>query len=167
MAQEGEAEAQEKPAADARQVMLQKIYVRDASVEVPGAPEIFTREWQPQADVQLNTAVKGLSSDTHEVVLSVTLTAKLEDEIAYLVEVEQAGVFKLIGFKQGQEREHVLGSYCASVLYPYVRETVGDLVLRAGFPQFLLQPVNFDALYHRHRAQRAEAAAAAEKTTKH
>jgi preprotein translocase subunit SecB len=156
-----------------KQVILQKIYVRDASLEVPNAPDIFTQEWSPKLDVQLNTAVQSLSPEVHHVVLTVTLTARLGERTAYHAEVQQGGVFKLAGFGDEDERRAVLGAYCPSVLFPFARETAADLIQRGGFPAFLLQPVNFDALYHQHLAQtRAaqEPAAPAEKTasgTKH
>jgi preprotein translocase subunit SecB len=146
-----------QPKADSKQVILQKIYLRDASLEVPNAPDIFTREWSPKLDVQLNTAVQDLSPEVHHVVLTVSLTARLGDHTAYHVEVQQGGVFKLTGFGDGEERRAVLGAYCPSVLFPFAREAAADLIQRGGFPAFLLQPVNFDALYQQHRAQvRAE-----------
>lgn len=156
-----------------KQVILQKIYVRDASLEVPHAPEIFTQEWSPKLDVQLNTAVQDLSPEVHHVVLTVTLSARLGERTAYHAEVQQAGVFKLAGFGDEEERRAVLGAYCPGVLFPFAREAVADLIQRGGFPAFLLQPVNFDALYHQHLTQTRAAqkpAAPAEKAargTKH
>lgn len=154
--------------ADQRQVAIQKIYVADTSLEVPNAPEIFTKEWKPSVDVQLSTAVKNLSNDTHNVVVTVTVTAKLEDQTAYLVEVQQAGIFLVRGFGSEQEKAAVLGAYCPNLLFPFARESVADLVARAGFPHFLLQPVNFDALYQQH-AKKAKAGAepAAQGATRH
>lgn len=136
-----------------KQVVLQKIYVKDASLEVPNAPEIFTQEWAPKLDVQLNTAVQDLGPDTHQVVLTVTLNARLGERTAYHAEVQQGGVFKLVGFDSEVERRAVLGAYCPSVLFPFAREAAADLIQRGGFPAFLLQPVNFDALYQQHVAQ--------------
>ena len=150
-----------------KQVAIQKIYVKDASLEVPNAPGIFTKEWKPSVDVQLNTAVQDLSDEAHEVVLTVTVTAKLEDETAYLVEVQQAGVFLLKGFSEEAERRGILGAYCPNTMFPFVRETVADLITRAGFPHFLLQPVNFDALYQQHVQQRQQQKTAADAATKH
>jgi preprotein translocase subunit SecB len=157
-------------AATDKQVVLQKIYVKDASLEVPNAPEIFTQEWAPKLDVQLNTAVQDLGADTHQVVLTVTLSARLGERTAYHAEVQQGGVFRLTGFADS-ERRAVLGAYCPSVLFPFAREAAADLIQRGGFPAFLLQPVNFDALYQQHvtqtRAQRqsVEAGKAASDTT--
>jgi preprotein translocase subunit SecB len=144
-------------------VILQKIYVRDASLEVPNAPEIFTQEWSPKLDVQLNTAVQDLSPEVHHVVLTVTLNARLGERTAYHAEVQQAGVFKLAGFEDEEERRAVLGAYCAGVLFPFAREAAADLIQRGGFPAFLLQPVNFDALYQQHRQQTRAPAPDAEK----
>ena len=153
----------EQPA-DPRQVAVQKIYIKDSSLEVPNAPEIFTKEWKPSVDVQLNTAVQNLSDDTHNVVITVTVTAKLEDETAYLAEVQQAGVFLVRGFDNEGETAGVLGAYCPNLLFPFARESIADLVAKAGFPHFLLQPVNFDALYQQHVEKNKQAA---EGATKH
>lgn len=135
-----------------RQVGLQKIYIRDASIEVPDGPRVFTEEYNPEVNVDLNTQIQNLSEETHQVVVTVTVTAKQGDRTAYIVEVQQAGVFQLDGFSDDDERNHVLGAYCPSVLFPYIREAIGDMVQRAGFPHFLLQPVNFDMLYAQHQA---------------
>lgn len=146
-----------------KQVILQKIYVRDISLEVPNSPEIFTLEWSPKLDVQLNTAVQDLSPEVHHVVLTVTLNARLGERTAYHAEIQQAGVFKLTGFADDEERRAVLGAYCPSVLFPFAREAAADLIQRGGFPAFLLQPVNFDALYHQHRQQTRAQSPGAEK----
>lgn len=137
-----------------RQVALQKIYIRDASIEVPNGPRVFTEQYQPEVNVDLNTRIENLSRETHQVTLTVTVTAKQGERTAYIVEVQQAGVFQIDGFDDDAERGHLLGAYCPSILFPYIRESVGDMVQRAGFPHFLLQPVNFDWLYAQH--QRSE-----------
>ncbi len=152
-------------AAPQRQVLLQKIYVKDASLEVPLAPQIFTRQWQPQIDVQVNTDVKPLDGDNFHVVLAVTVTAKLGEDVAFLAETHQAGVFVVRGFASHEERQAVLGGYCPGLIFPFARETIADLVQRGGFPQLLLQPINFEALYLEHanraRSQPGKAPAAA------
>lgn len=142
------------------QVVIQKIYVRDGSVEVPEGAQIFAQNFQPEVSVELNSQVAELPSDNFEVSLTVTVTAKGEGKTAYIVEVQQAGVFQISGFEEQAQRAHVLGAYCPTVLFPYVREAISDLVQRAGFPPFMLQPVNFDALYQQQlqSAQQAEAA---------
>lgn len=143
-----------------RRVTLQKIYVRDASLEVPGAPGVFEGQWQPAVNVDLDMRVDDLGEQRHQVSATATVTAKQEDTTVYIVEVEQAGVFRLTGFDDDEARRQVLGAYCPSVLFPYLREAVSSLVQRAGFPPFLLQPVNFDALYRRHVAAQAQPDAA-------
>lgn len=141
-----------------KQVMLQKIHLKDASLEVPQAPQIYTRPWQPQVDVQLGINVQNVGPDQHQVVLTITVTAKLDEDVAYLVEVEQAGVFLVQGVNDPDEHGAVLGAYCPNILFPYAREAISDLVARGGFPQLLLQPVNFETLYHEHLARRATGA---------
>lgn len=150
-----------------RQVLLQKIFVRDASIEVPNAPAVFTRPWQPQVDVQVNSRVDDLKNEAWQITLSVTVTAKLGEETAFLVEAHQAGVFSVKGFSQNAELGAVLGAYCPNLLFPFARETISDLVQRAGFPQLLLQPINFDALYLEHQRRQQQQAAAAPSTATH
>jgi preprotein translocase subunit SecB len=145
------ADSDDKPVQ--RQALLQKIYLKDASLEVPLAPQIFTRSWQPQLDVQVNTEVKSLGESNWQVLLSVTVTAKLDADVAFLAEVQQAGVFTLTGFAGDAELGPVLGAYCPNLLFPFARETVASLVQHGGFPQLLLQPINFDALYAEHQKQ--------------
>ncbi|HVT36820.1 MAG TPA: protein-export chaperone SecB [Nevskiaceae bacterium] len=135
-----------------RQLLLHKIYLKDASVEVPKAPSVYTRPWQPQMDVQVNTGITQVNGDNWQVLLGVTVTAKLGDDVAFLIEVHQAGIFGLPGFPDG-EREAVLAGHCAGVVFPYAREAISELVQRAGFPAFLLQPINFDAVYAEHNAR--------------
>ncbi len=138
------AEAQEQAQG---QFSIQKIYTKDISFETPSSPAIFANaKWEPEVNVQLNSRAGQMENDMHEVVLSVTITAKVEDKVAYLVEVQQAGIFQAAGFEETQ-KAHLLGAFCPNILFPYVREAVSDLVSRGGFPQMLLQPVNFDALY--------------------
>lgn len=130
-----------------QQFNIAKIYLKDVSFEAPGAPEIFTAgEWKPEVQVELNTQAKKIKPTDFEVVLTVTVTAKLGEQTAYLCEVHQAGIFQLSGFED-QQLGGVLGAYCPAVLFPYAREAVSDLVAKGGFPQMLLGPVNFDALY--------------------
>lgn len=150
------------PQADARTVLLQKIYLKDASVEAPLAPQIFSRPWQPQIDLNVTTGVDDLGSDQFQVVLTITVTAKLGNDTAFLVEVQQAGLFVVRGFARDQERAAVLAGYCPGQLFPFAREAVADFVQKAGFPQLLLQPINFEALLVEHlNRQRNEAAAQA------
>ena len=142
---------------------VEKIYVKDVSFEVPGAPAIFTENVQPELQLNLNQRVQRLGENAFEVVLGVTLTCKAGDKTAYVAEVQQAGVFALVGLEP-QAIDVLLGTQCPNILFPYVRQTVSDLIQAGGFPPFLLQPINFDALYAetlRQRQQQAGADAAA------
>lgn len=149
---------QTKPA---RQFALQKIYLKDTSFEAPNSPAVFQENWQPQVNLNLATAARDAGEDLKEVVLTVTVEAKDKDRTAFLIEVQQAGLFVTKGFSQ-QELGPLLGAYCPNILFPYARETVSDLVTRGGFPQLLLQPVNFDELYTRHVQQQKTGAATAD-----
>lgn len=135
--------AQDKPA---QQFAIQKVYMKDMSFETPNSPSIFTAEWKPDINLQLTSSANPVTEGVFEVVLSVTVTAKLGDKTAYLVEVQQAGIFTVSGFDEGQQGG-MLGAFCPNVLYPFVREAVADLIGKGGFPPVYLAPVNFDALY--------------------
>lgn len=151
----GAPNGQTPPQQGQAQLNLQRIYLKDVSFEAPGAPQIFQQQGQPNVELNLSQRVAQVATDTFEVVLSVTATCKVEDKTAYLAEVHQAGVFGLSGF-DAQAREAVLATYCPNVLFPYVRQTVSDLVQNGGFPPFFLQPINFDALYAEQMRRRAE-----------
>ena len=129
-----------------KQFGIQKIYVKDMSFETPNSPAVFTQDWRPEINLELNSQAHKIAEGVHEVVLSLTVTAKLGDNTAYLAEVQQAGIFALHGFEQA-DIAPMLGAFCPGTLYPYARETVSDLVARGGFPQLVLAPINFDALY--------------------
>lgn len=134
---------------------IQRLYVKDLSVETPNSPQIFLEEWRPELNMDLNTdASLKLDEGVREVVLTVTVTVKIKDKVAFLVEVKQAGIFSMKGFDEEQTK-HMLGSFCPNILYPYAREVVTDAVMRAGFPQLYLAPVNFEALYEQHQKQEA------------
>lgn len=134
---------------------IQRLYVKDMSFEAPNSPEVFLQEWQPELDMDLATKSAPLGEDNHEVVLSITVTVKLKETTVFLVEVHQAGIFTIKNFPKEQLRP-MLGSFCPNILYPYVREAVTDVVVRGGFPQLYLTPVNFDALYEQHEQQAGE-----------
>jgi len=144
-----------------QQFAMQRIYTKDISFESPGAPQIFRKQWQPKVNLDLNTQSDRIDDQGNfEVVLSVTITAKLEDETAFLVEVKQAGLFLITGF-EGENLARVLGSAAPNVLFPYAREAIDALCVKGGFPPMMLAPVNFDALYQRalqESAARAQAA---------
>ncbi|WP_295682229.1 protein-export chaperone SecB [uncultured Nevskia sp.] len=141
--------------APARQVFLQRLFLKDASLEMPNAPRILTNETPPAIDVQVGTAIDMLNPGIFQVMLQVTVTAKIGEETAFLVEVHQAGIFQLANFPDGGELQHVLAAYCPSVILPFAREAIANLISRTGYPPVMLQPINFDALYAQHLAQQA------------
>ncbi len=153
-----------EPVNTEKQFSIQKIYTKDLSFETPNSPAIFTEKWEPAVDFNLGTHVTTVQDGGfYEVTLTATLTVKVAEKIAYLVEVKQSGVFALTGFDD-QELGPMLGSFCPNILFPYARETVSDLVTRGGFPQLLLAPVNFDVLYAQHMQQQSAEQAQAKPT---
>lgn len=138
--------------AEEKQFAIQKIYTKDISFETPNSPTIFRDKWEPSVDFNLGTNVQNLDEKTFEVSLTVTVTVKCGEKTAYLVEVCQAGIFIMSAFSD-QERGPMLGSFCPNILFPYAREAVSELVAKGGFPQLLLAPVNFDAIYQQHIQQ--------------
>lgn len=146
---------QEHPQAGADsgpQFGILRIYLKDVSFETPNTPAIFTQDFRPEVKLQLNTSVNELEDSLFEVVLSVTVTSKQGDKTAFLVEIQQAGIFQVKGFDEAR-KNHMLGAYCPESLYPFAREAVADLVVKGGFPQLLLAPVNFDAFYSQKQNQ--------------
>ncbi len=141
----------------AQELVLQNIYVKDASFEAPTGPNIQATEWNPQFNLNMNTSASALAETVHEVVLTITLEAKIADKAAYLVEVKQAGLFTIRGYSD-EETRRVVGAFCPGVLFPYARQAVSDLILRGGFPPFLLPPVNFDGLFQQSLEQAARQA---------
>jgi preprotein translocase subunit SecB len=135
-----------------KQFAIQKIYTKDVSFETPNSPKIFMEKWEPSVEFNLSTQVDNLENSLYEIALTVTITVKIGDSTAYLVEVNQAGIFTLSNFSE-QEMGPMVGSFCPNILFPYAREAVSDLVTKGGFPQLLLAPVNFDALYAQHLQQ--------------
>jgi preprotein translocase subunit SecB len=133
---------------------VEKIYVKDVSFEAPGAPQVFTEQGQPNLEMNLNQRVQRVADNLFEVELGVTLSCKLAEKTIYLVEVRQAGLFGLAGFDD-QTLDAMLGVHCPNILYPYARQAVSDLITAGGFPPFLLQPINFEALYAEGLRQRA------------
>lgn len=126
---------------------IEKIYVKDLSVEVPNAPQIFLERQAPAIEVQLSNAAQSVDDGIFEVALTVTVTAKLpEDKTVFLIEVTQAGIFQIRNVP-AEEMEPVLAIGCPNILFPYARETISDATTRAGFQAVLLAPVNFEAIY--------------------
>ena len=141
--------------AEMPQLVLQQIYLKDCSYEAPNGPRIPSNEWNPKFALNLNTASSEVSPELREVVLTVTVEAKVGDKVAYLVELKQAGLF-LVRNCSPDDLKRIIGSVCPGVLFPYARAACSELVTQGGFPQFLLPPVNFDALFERSMAQAAQ-----------
>ncbi len=147
------------------QFAIQKLYIKDVSFESPATPEVFSfTKWEPKIDLNLNNTNKQVAEGVYEVVLSVTATASQDDKTAFLVEVQQAGVFNVIGFNADDTR-YILNAQCMTILFPYAREVISDLTSRGGFPPLLLNPVNFDALFA--SAVQQQNQAKAEEAVKH
>lgn len=128
---------------------IQRIYVKDASLEVPHAPEVFLQEWKPEFNVEMDNTVNTIDdSGVYDVQLKVTVTATQEDKTVYIAEIVQSGIFVVAGFAE-EDRARLLGTVCPDSLYPYARQCIYDLIIKASFPPFLLSPVNFDYLYTR------------------
>jgi preprotein translocase subunit SecB len=153
-------------AADAPQGQfgVQKIYMKDMSFETPRSPQVFQEEWSPAVNMDVSNSASALTDKLFEVVLSVTITVKSGEQPVYLAEVQQAGIFHIEGFPR-EAVNRILATMCPNILFPFAREVVADLVMRGGFPQLLLAPMNFEALYTQHLKQ--EAAKAAQGGAKH
>jgi len=138
-----------------RRIAIQKIYVKDCSFESPRGPEVFaSEEWSPKTNLNLRSSHAAAPGDMHEVVLTITVEAKHDDKTLFLIELHQAGLFQIQGYNQ-EEFEAVVGSFCPGTLFPYARETISSLVTKGGFPEFVLQPINFAMLYAESRKQAA------------
>lgn len=143
---EKQSDAQQGTENQQSQFTIQKVYMKDISFETPHSPEIFREEWKPAVDMQLENQANMIEDDVFDVTLSITVTVTVNDKTAYLVEIQQSGVFTIIGFAK-ELIEQMLATACPNILFPFAREAISDLVTRGGFPQLLLAPVNFDALY--------------------
>ncbi len=140
---------------NAPEFSIQRLYVKDISFEAPNSPAIFLEEWKPQMDLKLDNQASKLDEATRELVLTVTVTVKIKDQIAFLAEVKQAGIFNMKGFTE-EQLQPMLGAFCPNILYPYAREAITDLVTRGGLPQLYLSPINFDALFQEHTQKGTE-----------
>jgi len=143
---------------------IEKVYVKDLSLEIPNAPQIFLQRETPQVGIELSNSAKMLEDGLFDVTITVTVTSKIEDKTVFLVEVSQAGIFQARNIPQ-ENLEGLLAVTCPNILFPYAREAVSDLVVRAGFPPVLLNPINFEALYLQQKQQ--EQAAGAESNSTH
>lgn len=135
---------------------VEKLFVKDLSIEVPNAPKIYLERETPQVEIQMNNVANPIDDGFYEVLLTVTVTAKLGDKSVFLVEATQGGVFQIRNVPK-QEMEVVLGVTCTNILYPYVREVVSDAVVRAGFPPVVLAPVNFEAIFQARQQSQGQA----------
>lgn len=145
---------------DDKHIGISKIFLKDFSFESPQAPKIFTvKEWQPQTNLNLRSSHSPVADNAHEVVLTITIEAKEDDATLFLVEIQQAGIFEVVGYGD-EEFKAIVGSFCPNILFPYARESVAGVIQKGGFPEFVLQPINFDALYQQSLQQAAENAAA-------
>ncbi|KZX82224.1 protein-export chaperone SecB [Oleiphilus sp. HI0009] len=161
-----EQEANQQPQAG---FAMEKVYVKDASFESPNSPIVFTKAWQPKVKMDLNTKHTVIESEVHEVAVTITLTVSVEDMTAYIVEVQQAGIFRIVGL-EGVQYHHAVGAVCPNLLFPYLRESIDNIVVKGGFQPVMLAPINFDAMFAQAMAkkqqqeQEAASAEAAEST---
>jgi preprotein translocase subunit SecB len=152
----------EQEQANQKQLAISKIYVKDFSFESPQSPDIFKGgDWKPQTNLNLRSAHNKIEGDAHEVVLTITVEAKDGDKTLFLVELQQAGIFEISGYA-GDELGAIVGSFCPNILFPYARETIASTIQKGGFPEFVLQPINFDALYLQAKQQADQQGAATE-----
>jgi preprotein translocase subunit SecB len=136
---------------------IEKIYVKDASLEIPNAPQIFTDRTQPQVSIELSNVAQQIEENIFEVAIKVTVTSKIADKTVFLVEVTQAGIFQISNVP-AENIELIVGITCPNILFPYARETVSDLIVRGGFQPVLLNPINFEALFAQQKQQQSEQA---------
>ncbi len=148
------------PVKDDKQLLLQKIYIKDMSFESPKAPEVFSSNAQANTQLNIGSANRVVDGDHIEVSLTLTITSKDGDDTLFLIEIVQAGIFTISGYTE-QERATLLGSFCPGTLYPFARESVAEIASKGGFPQLLLQPINFDAMYQQAMMQREAQSTAA------
>lgn len=128
------------------QLALQRIFLKDISFESPRSPMVFQEQWQPEIGLELNTKSRQVGEDLYEVVLEITVNVKNNDEAAYLVQIQQGGLFNISGLEE-QQLHHALGAFCPGTVFPYARENIDALCVKGSFPALMLAPINFDALY--------------------
>jgi preprotein translocase subunit SecB len=157
-AQNGAAADEQQPVAP--QFALQRLYLKDASFESPRSPLVFQSEWQPKINFDIKTKSEKVQEGVYEVVLVLTVEVQLEEKPAFVVEVQQAGVFTAANFGD-EQLEQLLATVCPNILFPYAREVVDNLVVKGSFPALMLSPINFDALYAQQKQAQAEQAASA------
>ena len=133
---------------------IEKVYLKDSSLEIPHAPKVFLEQINPQLEVQINTGADNFADGYYEVTVTATVTARMGERTLFLAEARQAGIFQVRGVSQ-QELPPLLGIACPTVIYPYLRETIQDMVARGGFPPVILAPLSFEALYLQQQQQQA------------
>lgn len=148
------------------QFMIQRVYVKDLSFETPNTPAVFQQQWEPELTLDVNTTSTLLEANVYEVVLTVTATVNNQKAVAFLVEVKQAGIFTIQGAPT-EQLDHLLNSFCPSILFPYAREAITSQVIHGSFPQLVLAPINFDALYMQQLAEKQQKVQTPEETTTH
>ncbi len=151
--------AQQEQQTPQQQFVMQRIYVKDISFEAPQGAEAFKKQWKPALKQDINTSSIKLDGSNHEVTLTLTITATIDEETVFLIEVKQAGIFFIEGL-EGPQLAHCLGSICPGILFPYAREAIDNMAVRGSFPPVQLPPINFDALFQQAIAQRAAQAQA-------
>lgn len=137
---------EQKSTKKSHELFIQRIYVKDISFESPKAPQVFTKDWKPDMHLDVHTHHQELGDNNYDVTVELVVTVKSQDNIAFLADVKQSGIFLITGLNE-EELQHTLYCFCANTIFPYARECISDLVTRGGFPQLLLPPVNFDAMY--------------------
>ena len=152
-----QSQPQSQPQQDpnAPQFALQRIYLKDFSFESPRSPDIFTGQWSPNINFEVKSRSKQFQDNTYEVVLTLTVDAKVEENTAFLVEVQQAGIFACANMEPAQ-LEQVLSTICPNILFPYARESIDSIVTKGSFPPLMLSPINFDAVYAEQKRRQAE-----------
>ena len=151
--------ADENQAENEKRLSIAKIYIKDFSFESPQSPAVFkSKEWSPKTNLNLRSSHTDLEDNLHEVVLTITVDAKEGEQTVFLVELQQAGLFEVVGYNK-EELGAIVGSFCPNMLFPYAREAIAGAIQKGGFPEFVLQPINFDALYLQAQQQQAAAAA--------
>lgn len=148
------------------QFMIQRLYIKNLSFETSNTPAVFQQKWEPELSLDLNTQHTKLEDNVYEVALTVTATVKNNQVTAFLVEVQQAGIFTIQGPSE-EQLDHLLNSFCPSLLFPYAREAITSEVVRGSFPQLVLAPINFDALYMQQLQERQQAQAQHEQEKQH
>jgi len=156
MTKKAQASAEAQPEAQEIQFMIQRIYVKDISFEAPNTPQVFQQEWKPELALDLNTKHVELEKGIYEVILTVTATVKNQGTVAFIAEVSQAGIFTIQGEAE-TKIDYLVNCFCPNILFPYAREAITQEVIRGSFPQLVLSPINFEALYAQQMQQKQQA----------